>query len=489
MAIKKGQLFDVEITEIAFGGKGLTRIDGLAVFVDQAIPGDQVNIQIKKKRKNYAEARIIELLKPSTDRIKAPCPYSGFCGGCTWQFLRYDKQLVYKRKHVADSLEHIGFIRGVTIHPTISSNLIFGYRNKMEFSCSDRRWLLPNEMRNANIDKGFAIGLHVPGTFYKVIDTQACLLQPDLGNVILSDVRSFIKASSKPVYGLRSHAGFWRFLIVRHSVAFNQWMVNIVTAASNLNVLKPLADLLMQKNPEVISVINNVTTRRAGVAIGEFENTIAGKPAIADKIGPYEFDISANSFFQTNTLGAKRLYDVVKDYSELSGTETVLDLYSGTGTIPIILSASAKEVIGIEIAESAVEDALKNCKKNKILNCNFLMGDIRNCLPKITQCPDVLIIDPPRAGMHKEVVKLVLDMGPDRIVYVSCNPATLARDLNMMMDTYQVMEVQPVDMFPHTYHVEAVARLIKKNLDLKSSYELKHNLWQGAKQEGTGKPS
>jgi 23S rRNA (uracil1939-C5)-methyltransferase len=462
MAIKKGQQFDVEITEIAFGGKGMTRIDGLAVFVSQAIPGDQVIIQIIKKRKNYAEARIIKLLKPSADRIKAPCPYSGFCGGCTWQFLKYAKQLVYKRQHVVESLDHIGFIRGVVVHPTIPSDPIFGYRNKMEFSCSDRRWLLPNEMRNANIDKRFAIGLHVPGTFYKVIDTQACLLQPDLGNVILDDVRSFIKASSKPVYGLRSHTGFWRFLMLRHSVAFNQWMVNIVTADSELNALKPLANLIMQKYPEVIAVINNVTARRAGVAIGEFEDTIAGKPAIADKIGPYEFDISANSFFQTNTLSAKRLYDVVKDFSELSGTETVLDLYSGTGTIPIMLSASAKEIIGIEIAESAVEDSETNCKKNKILNCKFLMGDIRFWLPKITKRPDVLIIDPPRAGMHKEVVKQVLDMGPDRIVYVSCNPPTLARDLNMMMDTYQVVEVQPVDMFPHTYHVEAVAKLIKK---------------------------
>ncbi|UCE51997.1 MAG: 23S rRNA (uracil(1939)-C(5))-methyltransferase RlmD [Desulfobacterales bacterium] len=463
MAIKKGQQFDVEITEIAFGGKGLTRIDGQAVFVDQAIPGDQVNIQIIKKRKNYAEARIIELLIPSADRTKAPCSYSGFCGGCKWQFLKYEKQLVYKRQHVAECLEHIGFIRGVPVHPTIPSNLIFGYRNKMEFSCSDRRWLLPNEMGEADIEKDFAIGLHVPGTFYKVINTQACLLQPDFGNVILTDVRSFIKSSHKPVYGLRSHVGFWRFLMLRHSVAFNQWMVNIVTAASDRHALKPIADLLMQKYPEVISVINNVTTRRAGVATGEFEETIGGKPAIADKIGPYEFDISANSFFQTNTLGAKRLYDVVKDYAKLSGTETVLDLYSGTGTIPIILSDSAKEIIGIEIAESAVKDAEKNCKKNKILNCRFLMDDIRNCLPKITQSPDVLIIDPPRAGMHKEIVKQVVDMGPNRIVYVSCNPATLARDLSMMMDTFQVVEVQPVDMFPHTYHVEAVAKLAKKH--------------------------
>ncbi|UCE52280.1 MAG: 23S rRNA (uracil(1939)-C(5))-methyltransferase RlmD, partial [Desulfobacterales bacterium] len=198
-----------------------------------------------------------------------------------------------------------------------------------------------------------------------------------------------------------------------------------------------------------------------------------GKPAIADKIGPYEFEISANSFFQTNTLGAQRLYDVVKEYSELSGTETVLDLYSGTGTIPIVLSDSAKEVIGLEIAESAVKDAKKNCMKNKIVNCNFIIGNIKNTLPKITQRPDVLIIDPPRAGMHKEVIKQVVDMEPNRIVYVSCNPATLARDLSMMMDTYQLVEVQPVDMFPHTYHVEAVAKLAKKKTECPFLYPKK----------------
>ncbi len=462
MPVKKGQQVEVEITDIAFGGKGLTRVDGFAVFVEQAIPGDYATIRIIKKRKNYALARIVDLINPSADRIAAPCEYSGFCGGCTWQFLTYDKQLVYKRQHVVDSIEHIGLIKGVAVHPTLPSEFIFGYRNKMEFSCSDRRWLLPGEMARDDIDTNFAIGLHVPGTFYKVIDTRACLIQPDLGNRILTDVRSLIRSSPKPVYGLRSHAGFWRFVILRHSQAFDQWMVNIVTAAEDRQTLKPLGHLLMEKYPEVISVVNNITSRRAGVAIGEFEVPLAGKSAITDKIGPYEFDISANSFFQTNTLGAKRLYDSVKEYAELGGTETVLDLYSGTGTIAIVLSESAGDVIGIEISDSAVEDAKKNCKKNKIVNCEFIKGDIRTRLPQITRRPDVLIIDPPRAGMHKEVVQLVLDMGPNRIVYVSCNPTTLARDLGMMIDHYQVLAVQPVDMFPHTYHVEAVVKLEKK---------------------------
>ena len=461
MAIKKGRQYDVEITDIAFGGRGLTRIDGMAVFVDLSIPGDQATIRIVKKRKAYAEARMIELLHPSADRITAPCPYSGFCGGCKWQFLKYDKQLAYKRQQVAGCLEHIGLIQGVPIHPTIPSNPIFGYRNKMEFSCSDRRWLLPDEMGADGIDRGFAIGLHVPGTYYKVIDTKACLLQPDLGNSILEDVRSYMKASDKPVYGLRSHVGFWRYLVLRHSLAFNQWMVNIVTAASDRHELQPLADRIFETYPEVVSVINNVTGRRAGVAVGEFEETLAGVSHISDSIGPFEFDISSNSFFQTNTRGAKQLYDVVKDYAALNGNETVLDLYSGTGTIPIILAESAQEIIGIEIVESSVKDAVNNCMKNKVVNCKFIKGDIKTCLGQITRSPDVLIIDPPRAGMHKDVVKQVLDMAPNRIVYVSCNPATLARDLGLMIDVYRIEEVQPVDMFPHTYHVEAVVKFEK----------------------------
>jgi 23S rRNA (uracil1939-C5)-methyltransferase len=302
----------------------------------------------------------------------------------------------------------------------------------------------------------------VPGTFYKVLDTRACLLQPDLGNTILDDIRSFIKQSPKPVYGLRSHVGFWRFVMLRHSVASNQWMVNIVTAALDRQELLPLAEHLRSAYPKVVSIINNVTSRKAGVATGEFEETISGKSHLTDRIGSFEFDISANSFFQTNTRGAGRLYDVVKDYAALDGSQTVLDLYSGTGTIPIVLSEFARNIIGIEITESAVADAKKNCIKNNIVNCEFLKGDMKNILPTVGQAPDVLIIDPPRAGMHKDVVKQVQKMGTHRIVYVSCNPATLARDLALLIDDYRIPEVQPVDMFPHTYHVEAVAKLVKR---------------------------
>ena len=461
MNLKKGQSLEVEITGIAFGGQGLVRIDGLAVFVDQAVPGDKARIGIIRKKKNYAEARVIELIEPSPQRIKPPCVYSGFCGGCKWQFLDYDFQLKYKQQHVVESLEHIGQIQNVQVQPAIASPLKFGYRNKMEFSCTDRRWLTPHEMQKPETDKGFGIGLHVPGTFFKVFDTKRCLLQPDLGNHLLDDVRKFIRSSHLPVYSLRSHEGFWRFLMLRHSVAFDRWMVNIVTAADQHQALQPLADALAEKYPQLISVINNITARKAGVAFGEMELGLAGAGTIVDQIGSFAFEISANSFFQTNTAGAAQLYATVKKYAELSGSETVIDLYSGTGTISILLSGVAREVVGLEMAPSAVADAQRNCRLNRIENCRFLAGDIRRLLPQISCRPDVLIMDPPRAGVHRDVIQQVLALSPERIVYVSCNPATLARDLNLLKEVYRVQEVQPVDLFPHTYHIESVARLVK----------------------------
>jgi 23S rRNA (uracil1939-C5)-methyltransferase len=375
--------------------------------------------------------------------------------------LIYDQQLIYKRRHVVESLEHIGLIKDAVVHPVIPAAVIFGYRNKMEFSCADRRWLLPDELERDDNDRDFALGLHVPGTFHKVIDTRQCLLQPDLGNQLLGEVRAYMRSSGLPVYGLRSHEGFWRFLVLRHSVAYDQWMVNIVTAAEDIKAVQPLADRILQNYPQVVSVINNVTSSKAGVAVGEFERVLAGTEVIADRIGDFEFEISANSFFQTNSRSAALLYDTVKEYAGLTGAETVLDLYSGTGTIPILMSGLCREIFGIEIVESAVADAEINCRKNGVNNCTFIQGDIRRCLSQIKQRPDVLIIDPPRSGMHKDVVKQVLALGVERIVYVSCNPATLARDIGMMGDGYRLIEVQPVDMFPHTHHIESVARIVK----------------------------
>jgi len=262
MEIKKGKMYELEITDIAFGGKGITKVDGFTVFTDQTVPGDKVRVQVHKKKKRFAEARVVELIQPSLDRVDAPCKFSGFCGGCKWQFLRYEKQLEYKTQHVAESLSHIGKMDNVTVHPAIPSDPIFEYRNKMEFSCSEKRWLLPSEMGMADEENGFALGLHVPGTFYKVLDIDKCHLQPDLGNTILNDIRQYIKESHVPVYGLRSHEGFWRFVMLRHSVFYNTWMVNIITASEDIRIVEPLADLLIKKYPQIVSVVNNITSRK-----------------------------------------------------------------------------------------------------------------------------------------------------------------------------------------------------------------------------------
>jgi len=462
MTVKKKQIVECDVIDVAFGGKGLAKIDGFAVFIDQTVTGDRVAARIVRKKRNYAEAVVQEMLCPSPMRVEAPCPYSGFCGGCKWQFIDYPHQLEFKRRHVSESLEHIALMTDIPVHPTLPSERVFGYRNKMEFSCSDRRWLMPHEL-GTDADIGFALGLHVPGTFHKVLDTNACLLQPDTGNRILESVRRYMRQSDRPVYGLRSHEGFWRFLMLRHSVARDRWMVNIVTASEDRDAVQPLADLLMDELTEVVCVVNNITARRSGVAIGEREIHLAGEPVLTDRIGDFEFEISANSFFQTNTRGAGKLYETVGRYADLKGDETVVDLYCGTGTIAIWLAARARSVIGLELVESAVADARKNCRTNGIDNCSFILGDIKDTLENIETTPDLLVIDPPRAGMHKNVLKQVCRLGPEKIVYVSCNPATMARDMLELKADYTLEEVQPVDMFPHTFHIESVARLVRKN--------------------------
>jgi 23S rRNA (uracil1939-C5)-methyltransferase len=463
MGVKKGQELELEIAQVAFGGRGIARVDGMAVFVDQAVPGDRVMARIYRKKRNYAEARVLTLTAPSPHRVAAPCPYSGVCGGCKWQFVEYEQQLKYKQNHVREALEHIGGIRDVPVHPTAPSENVFGYRNKMEFSCATQRWLMPDEMGKDEVDAGMALGLHVPGTYFKVLDIGACLLQPGQGNALLADLRSFIQGAGLPVYDLRSHQGFWRFLVLRHSVARDQWMVNFVTAGENRTAVQALGSQLAGKYGNVVSVVNNITARKAAVAFGEYEIAVTGEPVIVDAIDHFEFEISSNSFFQTNTPGAARLYAAVREYSGLTGGETVVDLYCGAGTIGICLSGMAGEVVGLELVESAVADASRNCRRNGIDNCRFIAGDIRQSLGRLDVRPEVMIIDPPRAGMHPDVVDQVLDLSPGRIVYVSCNPATMARDMALMKERYRVDEVQPVDMFPHTYHIEAVARLTRCN--------------------------
>jgi 23S rRNA (uracil1939-C5)-methyltransferase len=462
MKLRKEDILELWVDKMAFGGQGIARTDGFVVFVKGAVPGDRVMARIVKSRKDYAEAELIEVIDASPDRVKPPCPYNGFCGGCNYQHLEYSRQLEYKREHIRDSMERIGSIHDALIHDVIPSESIFGYRNKMEFSFSDRRWLPPGEFVKGETEEEFGLGLHVPGVFYKVIDMKGCLLQDETGNRILRAVKEFVKAGNVPVYGLKSHEGFWRFLTLRRSVAYDEWLVNIVTSEERKEIVIPLAQSLKREFTNIRTIVNNITSKKAGISFGEKEIVLSGEGRIKDRIGGYEFQVSANSFFQTNTSGAARLYEKVVEYAELKGDETVLDLYSGTGTIPIFLSGRAKEVIGIEIVESAVSDAEKNCRENRIANCSFILGDIRKKLDDLKKRPDVLVIDPPRAGMHKDIPPKIMEMGVKTIVYVSCNPATMARDINALQQRYELIEIQPVDMFPHTFHIESVAKLALK---------------------------
>jgi len=462
MGLRKGEFVEVNVERVALGGQGVARVEGFVLFVSGALPGDRVKARVVKKKKGYAQARVEEILAPSPDRVSAPCPYAGHCGGCQWQHARYEKQLAYKKGIVEEALVHLGGLEGVPVHDVVPSERQFGYRNKMEFSFSDRRWLLPGEMAGGVQDDGFALGLHVPGDFCKVLDVDACLLQEETGNHILRDVKEYAKTSGMPVYSLRRHEGFWRFLTLRRALRSDQWMVNIVTSTHAVRTVGPLAERLCGRFENIAAVVNNITRRKAGVAVGESEVNLYGDGVIRERIGAFLFEISANSFFQTNTPGAEILYDMILRFAELRGSESVLDLYSGTGTIPVFLSRRALRVTGMEIVEAAVADAERNCRLNGIDNCRFICGDIRRMLNEGAETPDVLIVDPPRSGMHKDVLAKLLHMSPERIVYVSCNPATLARDLALMNAGYEIQEIQPVDMFPHTPHVETVAKLARR---------------------------
>lgn len=463
MEITRGKCVELLVNQVAFGGPGVARVEGFVVFVKGALPGDRVRARITRKKHSHAEAVVDEVLVPSPDRISPPCPYFGYCGGCQWQHAKYECQLSYKKNHVVDAMARIGMLPGVPVREVLPSVERYAYRNKMEFSFSRRRWYLPEEMERMQANEGFALGLHVPGTFDKVLDVDACLLQPEPGNQILRVVKGFARESGMPAYEFRTHEGFWRFLTVRHSGHFDAWMVNVITSQENRPLLEALATEILARFEHEVTVVNNITARKASVAVGDREILLRGGGTIQDRLGPYVFQISANSFFQTNSLTAEKLYAQVVDYAELKGSELVLDLYSGTGTIPLFLSGfTGNEVLGMEINERAVQDAERNCRANGISNCRFVTGDIREVLSSSRLRPDVIIIDPPRSGMHKDVLSRVLEMAPRRIVYVSCNPSTLARDLAAMAQDYEVAELQPVDMFPHTYHVEVVAKLVKK---------------------------
>ena len=457
--VKKGHDYTVTVESLAFGGKGIARVEEYVLFIRRALPGDVCRIRVTKRKRSFGEARILAIEQPSPLRQQPPCEHFEWCGGCTWQNMSYENQLMQKTAIVKQAFKRPDDLGDFPVLDTLPAARPYAYRNKMEFSFADRKWLIPQDLDNPEISKAFALGLHVPGTFDKILHIERCLLQSDPANDILKYVSRYAQEAGLPAYGIRSHEGLLRFLVLRQSRATGEIMVNLVTSRDAREELTPLARGLMNTFKEVASVVNNVNSRKAQIAQGEQEFLLAGKSSISDTIGPFTFDISANSFFQTNTDQAAKLYDVALEFAGLSGRETVWDLYCGTGTITLFLARKAKQVYGFEIVPGAIEDARNNARRYNAGNIEWFAGDVREHMKSVAETPDVLVTDPPRAGMHPEVVETILEVKPGRIVYVSCNPTTMARDMKTLQQAYNVVRVQPVDMFPQTYHIETVALL------------------------------
>lgn len=450
----------VTIENVVFGGQGIARVNDFVIFVENTIPGDTVRVSIKKKKQNFAEAKVLEYISRGNGFVDAPCDYFGYCGGCKWQHLDYDHQLRYKQEQVADSIERLGKLENISVEPTLGSAEQFAYRNKMEFSFSDNRWLLPHELGNMDIPKNYALGLHVPGAFNKILDICQCHIQDEMFNTILTRVSDFVQQSDLPVYNLHTHEGVWRFLMLRKGVNTNEYMINLVTSEPIKQKTQAFFGALCAEFPQIVSVVNNTSRRKSQVATGEEEEIIVGTNIIHEKLDDFKFEISANSFFQTNTKQAEVMYRLVKELADSKNDKLIFDLYSGTGTIPIYLSDVAEKVIGFELVESSVLNARDNVRRLGIENCEFVCGDVKETLPEYKSMkPDILVVDPPRAGIHADVIKTLLFLEAKSMIYVSCNPTTLARDLALLHEKYDVTFVQPLDMFPHTYHIETVVKL------------------------------
>jgi 23S rRNA (uracil1939-C5)-methyltransferase len=469
--LNKNDEIVLEVQNAAFEGKSVARHEGLVVFVENAVPGDLVLARLLKIKKSYAEAQTIRIERPSKLRVEPRCKYFGVCGGCKWQHVDYNAQLQFKQQHVLDSFERIGGFKDLKILPIIGADDVYFYRGKMEFSFSEQEWtsIPPQKKEDVNPDSGIFLGLHVPQRYDKVLDTDECHLQSPLSNRILNFTRNFAKENNLDVYNSESETGYLRFLVIRESKRTKETMINLVTSKDDQDIMKKYTNCLLQDCPQVTAVVNTINSRKAQIAFGQSENVYYGSGLINEELSGKMFVISASSFFQTNVVQAERLYGVVKEFGEFKSTDTVFDLYSGTGSIAIFISDCVKEIIGIESAESSIRDAERNAGANNIINCRFLLGDLKDRLTKdkewLSSCskPDVIIIDPPRTGMHPKVVEEIVSLSPERIVYVSCNPATQARDAKLLCaETYRLIKLQPVDMFPHTYHIENVALLVKK---------------------------
>ena len=460
-------LENVKIEAVAAEGKSLAHVDGTVVFVEFAVPGDIVNVKVTKKKKNYMEGFILEIVKPSEDRLQPFCEHFGICGGCRWQPLPYDMQLKAKQQQVWDQLVRIGHLEIPDISPILPSDKTKYYRNKLEFTFSNKRWIYNNEDPDSLTDEErLGLGFHVGKFFDKVLDIKHCSLQPEPSNEIRLFIREYAVTHDLEFYNIRENTGFLRNLIVRNNQV-GDVMLTVCFAYDDQDKIVPMLDAIAAEFPQIKS-LHYVINEKLNDSISDLDCILyKGEDAIWETMGKLKFKIGPKSFYQTNSEQAYKLYSVAKDFAALTGNEVVYDLYTGTGTIAQFISDKASKVIGIEYVKEAIEDARINAEANGITNCTFFDGDMKDILTadfiKEHGKPEVMIIDPPRAGMHPDVVKVIMEASPERIVYVSCNPASQARDLAMMSPMYEITAVQPVDMFPHTMHVENVCALKLKD--------------------------
>jgi len=460
----------VEIIDIGAEGKAIARVDGVVVFTTGVIPGDIVDLQVTKKREKYQEARVVRIQTDSPDRIPAFCEHFDICGGCKWQYLQYDKQLYYKQKQVYDQLKRIGKVAEPVVMPIKGSADSTFYRNKLEFTFSNRRWLTNDEVRSGDeFGDMDVLGFHVQGMFDKVLNVNKCWLQPDPSNEIRNAVKDYATKNKLAFYDLRNKEGFLRNLIIR-TTTIGELMVIVNFFSEDIEKREDLLNFLYTKFPQITSLLYVINQKGNDTITDQEVIIFKGRDYIIEEMEGLRFIIGPKSFYQTNSLQAFELYKVARDFAELTGKEIVYDLYTGTGTIACFIASKAAKVIGIEYVPEAIADAKVNARNNQIANTSFFAGDMKDILTKefieVQGHPDVIITDPPRAGMHEEVIAVLLFAAPERIVYVSCNPATQARDIALLSGSYQVTKVQPVDMFPHTHHVENVVlleKLPKKN--------------------------
>ncbi len=470
-------LQNIEIETVAAEGNGLAHVDGKVLFVPKCVPGDIVDVVLTRKRKGFMQGELLKLVEPSPIRQAPFCPHYGICGGCTWQALPYDRQLEFKQQQVVDQLTRIGHLALPEVSSIIGSGKTRFYRNKLEYTFSDRRWVFDDEgpIEEMPAEKLLALGFHIPMRFSKVLDIKDCKLQREPSNAIRSFVKDYAIAHNLQFFDLYHHTGFLRNLVIR-TASNGEVMVILVVGTdeiggelgqAELAEAKRLLDAVIAKFPEVTSayyVINN----KGNDSTSDLPATLyAGKEIITEDMEGLRFRIGPKSFYQTNSEQAYRLYSVVREFADLQGDETLYDLYTGTGTIALFLSGKARKVVGIEYVEEAIEDARMNARENGIGNAVFYAGDMKDVLNKDFIAdngkPDVIVLDPPRAGIHPSVAQVILAAEPKKIVYVSCNPASQARDLSVLCEKYDILKVQPVDMFPHTQHVENVVLLkIKK---------------------------